>query len=153
MGITNCLCHWRMKPLDYLTTRQLHKLFRVFEKKVWKEGSILQKIQQFYGRTDGEEICKKTDNKGPDHKTWYVLHQGVLNHNKGKMRDAFDFRNLNKRKLVTWVWFDKSTSRSVNKVRTGSIYGRHASHVLKVQEKQRSFLRFLWWNEGNLILK
>ena len=28
--------------------------------------------------------------KGSDGKTWYVPHQGVLNHNKGKIRVVFD---------------------------------------------------------------
>ena len=34
--------------------------------------------------------ARKCDGKGPDSKTWYVPHQGVLNHNKGKIRVVFD---------------------------------------------------------------
>ena len=37
-----------------------------------------------------KRYARKCDGKGPDSKTWYVLHQGVLNHNIGKVRVAFD---------------------------------------------------------------
>ena len=33
---------------------------------------------------------RKRDGKRPDSKTWYVPQQGVLNHNKGKIRVVFD---------------------------------------------------------------
>ena len=34
--------------------------------------------------------ARKCDCKGPDGTTWFVLHQGVLNHNKGEIRVVFD---------------------------------------------------------------
>ena len=34
--------------------------------------------------------ARKCGGKGSDGKTWYVPHQGVLNHNKGKIRVVFD---------------------------------------------------------------
>ena len=55
------------------------------EKEVWKRWSILQRVLEFYGRTDGEGICKKRWQQKTCGKTWYVPHHGVLKHNKGKV--------------------------------------------------------------------
>ena len=38
-----------------------------------------------------KRYARKCDRKGPDGKTWYVLHQSVLNHNKCKLRVVFDY--------------------------------------------------------------
>ena len=37
-----------------------------------------------------KEYARKCDGKRLDGKTWYVPHQGVFNHNKGKIRVVFD---------------------------------------------------------------
>ena len=57
--------------------------------------SKIEKDDQFFKKYFMEELTKKRyarkcDGKGPDSKTWYVLHQGVLNHNIGKVHVAFD---------------------------------------------------------------
>ena len=37
-----------------------------------------------------KEYARKCDSVGPEGKTWYVLHQGVLNPNKANIKVIFD---------------------------------------------------------------
>ena len=129
-----------------------------FLKEVWKRWSILQWIQEVYGRTGGERICKKCDGKGPDGKTWYIPHQGVLNPNKGKIWVAFycgsqyGETSINK-SLLYGPDLINQTARVLKRIKIEPVAFmadiQAMFYQVKVREKQRSFLRMLWW-EGNL---
>ena len=101
----------------------------------------------------------KCDGKGPDGKTWYVPHQGVLNHNKGKICVVFDCSSqyggtsINEN-LLSGPDMTNQLVRVLIGFRVGLVALmaniQAMFYLVKVPEKQRSFLRFLWWNEGNL---
>ena len=103
--------------------------------------------------------ARKCNGKGPDEKTWQVPHQVVLNHNKGKIRVVFDCSSqcrgisINK-SLLSGSDLTNQLVGVLIRFRVGPIaFMAHIQAMLyqvKVPEKQKSFLRFLWWNEGNL---
>ena len=103
--------------------------------------------------------AKKCDGKGPDSKTWYVPHQGVLNHNKGKISVVFDYSSqyrgtsINKN-LFSGPDLTNQLDGVLIRFRVGPVAFvaniQAMFYQVKVPEKQRSFLRFLRWNEGNL---
>ena len=103
--------------------------------------------------------AKKCDGKGPDGKTWYVRHQGVLNHNKGKINVVFDcssqYRGTSvNENLLSGPDLTNKLVGVLIRFRVGPVAFladiQAMFYQVKVPEKQRSFLRFLWWNEGNL---
>ena len=103
--------------------------------------------------------ARKCDSKGPDGKAWYVPHQGVLNHNKGKIRVVFDCSSQNRGTSINENLLSGSdlTNQLVGVLKrfwVGAVAFmadiQAMFYQVKVPEKRRSFLRFLWWNEGNL---
>ena len=103
-----------------------------------------------------EKGCaRKCDDKGPDGKTWYVPHQGVLNKNKGKMRVAFDFSSQYKEtsineNLLSQPDLTNQLVRVLIRFRVGPVTFMAGIQAMFYQVKQRSFLRFLRWKKGNL---
>ena len=84
--------------------KRLESLRRKFE----KDDQFFRECKNFMEELMKKGYARECNGKGPDGKTWYVPHQGVFNHNKGKIRVVFDCssqykRNLNKRKLVIWA--------------------------------------------------
>ena len=104
--------------------------------------------------------AKKSTSPAPLGKTWYIPHHGVFNPNKpGKVSVVFDCsaevggestnRNL-------------STGSDLTNQLIGGLIQLREEHVatmtdietmfnqIKVAEKHRSFLRFLWWEESDI---
>ena len=83
----------------------------------------------------------------------------MLNHNKGKIRVIFDcssqYRGTSINKsLLSGFDLTNQLARVLIRFRVGpEAFMANIQAMLyqvKVPEKQRSFLRFFWWNEGNL---
>ena len=66
--------------------KRLESLRRKFE----KDDRFFKEHKNFMEKLMVKRYARKCDGKGPDDKTWFVPHQGVLNHNKGKVRVVFD---------------------------------------------------------------
>ena len=66
--------------------KRLEFLKRKFE----KNYQFFKECKNFMEELKEKGYERKCDGKGPDDKSWYVPHQGVLNHSKGKIRVVFD---------------------------------------------------------------
>ena len=95
----------------------------------------------------------------PDGKTWYVPHQGVLNHNKGETGAGFDCSSQYREISVNENLLSGAdlTNQLVGvlirfRVRPVAFMADMQAmfYQVKVPEKQKLFLRFLGWNEGSL---
>ena len=135
-----------MKPLESVR-REFEKDDRFFNE---YKGFMEELVERGY--------AKKCDGKGPDGKTWCIPHQGVLNPNKGKMRVAFycgsQYRETSINKsLLYGPDLIHQTARVLKRIKIEPVAFmadiQAMFYQVKVREKQRLFLRMLWW-EGNL---
>ena len=66
--------------------KRLESLRRKFE----KDDQFFKEYKNFMEELMEKGYAKKYDGKGAHGKTWYVPHQVLLNHNKGKIHVVFD---------------------------------------------------------------
>ena len=102
---------------------------------------------------------RKCANAGPEGKTWHIPHHGVLHPCKDKIRVVFDCSSqcqgisLNQNILpgpdltnqlvgvLNRFWLEPVAF-------VADIQAMF--YQVKVPESQRSYLRYLWWNEGDI---
>ena len=75
----------RLSSTRAAAMKRLESLRRKFE----KDDQFFKEYKNFMEELMEGGYARKCDGKGPDSKTWYVPRQGVLNHNKGKIRVVF----------------------------------------------------------------
>ena len=138
----------RLRPLKrrFIIDRELHKVYT---------KSMNKLINLGYAR-----IADKTsDTPG---KFWFIPHHAVISEKKDKPRVVFDCnsrykgRSLNDELVQGPDLVNRLTGvlirfREEDFAIMGDIEGMYFQ--VQVPEEQRSFLRFLWWPDGNLELK
>ena len=106
-----------------------------------------------------KEYARKCDGRGPDGKTLHVPHQCVFNHSKDKVCVVFDCSSQYRGTSINKSLLSGSdlTNQLVGvlirfRVELVAFMANIQAmfYQVKVPEKHRSFLRFLWWNEGDL---
>ena len=136
-----------MKHLESLRTK--------FE----KDDQFFKEYKNFMEELMEKGYSRKCDGKGLDDRTWYVPPPDVLNHNKGKIRVVFDcssrYRGISiNENLLSGSDLTNQLVEILIRFWVGPVAFmadiQSMFYQVKVPVKQRSFLRFLWWNEGNL---
>ena len=128
--------------------KRLESLKRKFK----KGNQFFKEYKNFMEELLEKGYARKCDGKGPDGKTWYVPHQGVLNHNKGKTCVVFDcssqYRGTSiNENLLSGPDLTNQLIRVSIRFRVGPVAFmvdiQAMFYKLKVPEKQRSCLRSL----------
>ena len=133
--------------------KQLERRFR-------RDDSYFQYYKTFMDDMLTKGYAKKSASPAPLGKTWYIPHHGVFNPNKpGKIRVVFDCsaevggESINRNLL---------TGSGLTNQLIGVLIRFREEHVaimadidamfyqVKVAEKHRSFLRFLWWEDSDI---
>ena len=133
--------------------KQLERRFR-------RDDSYFQYYKTFMDDMLTKGYAKKSASPAPLGKTWYIPHHGVFNPNKpGKIRVVFDCsaevggESINRNLL---------TGPDLTNQLIGVLIRFREEHVaimadieamfyqVKVAEKHRSFLRFLWWEDSDI---
>ena len=106
-----------------------------------------------------KEYARKCDCAGPEGRTWYVPHQGVLNPNKGKIRVVLDCSfqykgNSINQNLLSVPDLTNQLIGVLHRFRLEPVafmaYIQAMYYQVKVPESQRSYLRYLWWKESDI---
>ena len=106
-----------------------------------------------------KEYARKCDCAGPEGRTWYVPHQGVLNPNKGKIRAVLDCSFQYKGNSINQnlLSVPDLTNQLIGVLHRFSLepvafmaYIQALYYQVKVPESQRSYLRYLWWKESDI---
>ena len=133
--------------------KQLERRFR-------RDDSYFQYYKTFMDDMLTKGYAKKSASPAPLGKTWYIPHHGVFNPNKpGKIRVVFDCsaevggESINRNLL---------TGSGLTNQLIGVLIRFREEHVaitadidamfyqVKVAEKHRSFLRFMWWEDSDI---
>ena len=106
-----------------------------------------------------KEYARKCSYPEPEGRTWYVPHQGVLNHNKGKMRVVFDCSSQYKgmstnQNLLSGPDLTNKLINVLYRVKLKPVAFMADIQTMycqmKVPKSQRSYFRYFYWKEGDI---
>ena len=139
-----------------MVERRINQLERRFR----RNDSYFQYYKTLMDDILAKEYVQKSTSPVLLGKTWYIPHHGVFNPNKpGKVRVVFDYsaevggESINR---------NLSTGSVLKNQLIGGLIQLREEHVatmadieamfyqIKVAEKHRSFLRFLWWEDSDI---
>ena len=135
------------------------KRMQSLKKRFERDEPFYSQYKCFMDELIDKEYARKCDCAGPEGTTWYVPHQGVLNPNKGKIRVVFDCNSQYKvnsinQNLLSGPDLTSQLIGVLHRFRLepvafmGDIQAMYCK--VKVPESQRSYLRYLWWKEGDI---
>ena len=148
---------FRKKP-DFPNNRfSAHKRLEYLKKKLSNNPKLFDEYKKFMDtiieRGDAEETV------GGEDQEWYLPHHGVLHPKKKKLRVVFDCSasykgsSLNDN-LLTGPNLINNLTGVFARFRSGNIAFscdvEKMFHQFVVDEKDRKFLKFLWWKNGDL---
>ena len=136
--------------------KRMHQLKRRFK----KDSSFFQDCQCFIDDLVANEFSRKATSPSADDSTWYLSHHGVCHPCKtGKIRVVFDCgaefhgTSLNK-ELLPGPDLTSQLVGVLTRFRTEEVAFmadiEAMFHQVHIPEKERSFLRYLWWEDVNL---
>ena len=134
----------------------MHQLKRRLE----KDGSFFKDYKCFMDDLGANGFSRKTTSSSTDDSTWYLPHHGVYHPCKpGKIRVVFDCgaefhgTSLNK-ELLPGPDLTSQLVGVLTRFRTEEVTFvadiEAMFHQVHILEKERSFLRYLWWEDVNL---
>ena len=139
-----------------MVERRINQLERRFK----RDDPSFQYYKTFMDDMLAKGYAKKSTSPAPLRKTWYIPHHGVFNPNKpGKIRVLFDCSAEVGGESVNRNLF---TGLDLTNQLIGVLIQFREEHValtadieamffqVKVAEKHRSFLRFLWWEDSDI---
>lgn len=129
------------------------------QKKFKRDTGYYEEYKAFVNRMIEDEVAEKVDTAGEPLKTWYLPHHGVIHPKKKKIRVVFDCAaahggmSLNDQLLKGPDWMSSLFGvlcrfREHPVAIAGDI--EKMFHQFIVHEEDRDYLRFLWWENGNM---
>ena len=129
------------------------------KKKMLRDEKYANDYRAFMNQLIEKGYAKEANSVEPIGKTWYLPHHGVYHPKKNKIRVVFDAAasfngfNLNK-ELMSGPDLTSSLMGVLLRFRKGLVPFtadiESMFYQVKVPTEQQSFLRFLWWPDGNL---
>ena len=138
------------------------KSMQSLKKRFERDEPFHSQCKCFMDKVIDKKYARKCDCAGPEGRTWYVLHQGVLNPNKGKIRVVFDCNpqykgNSINQNLLSGPDLTNQLIGVLHRFRLEPVAFmadiQAMYYQVKVPESQRPYLRYLWWKEGNINSK
>ena len=135
------------------------KHMQSLKKRFERDEPFYSQYKCFMDELINKEYARKCDCAGPEGKTWYVPHQGVVNPNKGKIRVVFDCSsqykgNLINQNLLSGPDLTNQLIGVLHRFRLEPVAFMASIQALyyqvKIPESQRSNLRYLWWKESDI---
>ena len=139
---------------------QAHQRLMWQRKKMVRDAGYHKDYVTFVNNLIDKGYCEKAPSLSPKGKTWYLPHHGVYNPNKpGKIRVVYDcgakFNGISLNDcLLQGPDLMNNLFGVLTRFRCGTVAFvgdlEAMFYQVRVPPLQRSFLRFLWWPEGDL---
>ena len=137
------------------TMKRMLSLKKRFE----RDEPFYSQYKCFMGELIDKEYAIKCECTGPEGRTWYVRHQGVLNPNKGKISVVFDCSSQYKgnsinQNLLSGLDLINQLIGVLLRFRLEPVVFmadiQAMFYQVKVPGSRRSNLRYLWWKEDDI---
>ena len=138
------------------------KSMQSLKKRFERDEPFYSQYKCFMDELIDKKYARKCDCAGPERRTWYVPHQGVLNPNKGKIRVVFDCSSQYKgnsinQNLLSGPALTNQLIGVLHRFRLEPVAFmadiQAMYYQVKVPESQRPYLRYLLWKEGDINSK
>ena len=135
------------------------KSMQSLKKRFERDEPFYSQCKCFMDELIDKKYARKCDCAGPEGRTWYVLHQGVLNPNKGKIRVVFDCNpqykgNSINQNLLSGPDLTNQLIGVLHRFRLEPVAFmadiQAMYYEVKVSESQRSYIRYLLWKESDI---
>ena len=135
------------------------KRMQSLKKKFERDEPFYSQHKCFMDELIDKKYARKCDCAGSKGRTWYKHLQGVLNPNKGKNRVVFycscQYKgNSINQNLLTGPYLTNQFIGVLHRFRLEPVAFMADTQAMyyqvKVPERQRSYLRYLWWKEGDI---
>ena len=138
-----------------LAMKRMQSLKKRFE----RDEQFYNQYKSFMDDLLDKGYARKCVNAGPEGKTWYIPHHGVLQPRKGNIRVVFDCSSQYKgtslnQHLLSGPDLTNQLVGVLHRFRLEQVAFmadiQKMFYQVKVPEIQRSYLRHLWWNDSNI---